>query len=197
MEQNLNEFTDEQYKKFNGQCVMSVLNSMGDVASADQICDRISCLMHQPKELIKTEVKSVLRRGVTNGFLVRFGKNYLLSGQDDVDEIDNDRKSGKNTRSGVSRQSGIRHKRKTSRGRGGCIDVPKNITLNCEHTDSNKKTNQLVVINPQLAVRAILEELNEEISVSPRDDNSSIDLGAIITKHLNTLSEPFVPSTNE
>lgn len=135
MEPNLHEYSQEECKRYNGQTVMSILTSLGDAATANQICNVIAHKVNLSKEDIETEVKRVLRRGISHGFLVKFGKNYLVSGKDNSFEIENKRKTG---RSNVGQNDCISHR---------------NVELKLEQTD-NVDNNQFIVLNPNEAVKA-------------------------------------------
>lgn len=84
----MEEFTPQQHKKFNGQSVMLALESMGGSATVDDLTKHIGVLIEQSDDLVKPEVKKVLRRGITNGFLQRRGKNYFLFNQSNAYEVD-------------------------------------------------------------------------------------------------------------
>lgn len=84
----MEEFTPQQHKKFNGQSVMLALETMGGSASVDDLTRHIGILIDQTEDLVKPEVKKVLRRGITNGFLQRRGKNYFLYNQNNAFEVD-------------------------------------------------------------------------------------------------------------
>lgn len=79
MERQLNQHTTHQYRrKYNGRRVMSALRSLGGKATASELTRHIAILINQPEGFIKSEVKQMLGIAVTNGFLLRQGKNYCL-----------------------------------------------------------------------------------------------------------------------
>lgn len=183
MEPNLN--SDEDNRRFNGQTVTSILATLGHSATAENICNEIAHMTDQPMEIIEPEVKSILQRGISHGFLVRFGKHYLLSGQDEGMEVDSESKSYKNVgRRAIKRKAtdSINDDRYRFYG---------NIALNLEQTDGASKNNHYVAVRLNEAVNAILDDLQEEIQTpeySSEEETHFIDLGGIITRNLKKLS---------
>lgn len=82
MTSNSNEYTPQQYKKYNGHSVFKALNAIGNEASADELASFISKDIGKRQEAILPEVKQVLRRAISNGFLLRKGKLYSFIGDD-------------------------------------------------------------------------------------------------------------------
>lgn len=82
MASNSDQYTPQQYRKYNGQSVFKALTAIGNEASADEVANFISQDIGEREEIILPEVKQVLRRGITNGFLVRNGKFYSFVGDD-------------------------------------------------------------------------------------------------------------------
>lgn len=76
MASNSNEYTPQQYRKYNGQTVFKALSAMGNVATAEELADFISQDIGLREDTILSEIKLVLRRGITNGFLERKGNIY-------------------------------------------------------------------------------------------------------------------------
>lgn len=62
-----------------GESVFEALTHLGGKASSSEIVKRIANSISQPEHIIEPEVKQVLRSAVVNGYLIRHGKNYLLS----------------------------------------------------------------------------------------------------------------------
>lgn len=62
-----------------GESVFEALSNLGGKASSSEIVKRIANSVSQPEHVIQPEVKQVLRCAVVNGFLIRHGRNYLLS----------------------------------------------------------------------------------------------------------------------
>lgn len=85
------EFTPQQYKKYNGQSIMLALENMGGSATADDLAEHIGVSINQPQHIVKAEVMQVLRRGISNGFFQRRGKSYFLFNGETYEE-DNSRK---------------------------------------------------------------------------------------------------------
>lgn len=86
------EFTPQQYRKFNGQSIMLALQNMGGSATADDLADHIGTMIDQPQHIVKQEVRLVLRRGISNGFFQRRGKNYFLFSEGSAYQLDGSRK---------------------------------------------------------------------------------------------------------
>lgn len=74
---NLNSQRLENIK--NGESVFEALLHLGGKATFSDLLKRIARSVSQPEDVIRPEVKTVLRASVMNGYLVRHGKNYLLS----------------------------------------------------------------------------------------------------------------------
>lgn len=88
MASNSNYFTPQQYRKYNGQSVFRALSAMGNEASADELADFISEDIGARQEVILPEVKSVLQRGISNGFLKRNRKLYSFITDEHIMEVD-------------------------------------------------------------------------------------------------------------
>lgn len=100
MTSNSNEYTPQQYKKYNGHSVFKALNAIGNEASAEELANFISKDIGKRQETILPEVKHVLRRAISNGFLLRNGKLYSFIGDDmHVDSVQRQRtpSSGRKT----------------------------------------------------------------------------------------------------
>lgn len=89
-----NQFTPQQYIRYNGQSVSKSLNAIGNEASADELANFISQDIGQKAEEILHEVKKVLRRGVANGFLERNGEYYSFIGNAPEVHVDSDKRRG-------------------------------------------------------------------------------------------------------
>lgn len=199
MASKLNKYSEEESRKYNGQTVMSVLAHLGAAATAEKICDEIVYMIEQPKEVVEPEVRRILRRGITNGFLVKFGKNYLLSGEGNA--IDSKRKTYKKIGSRVRKSTrNIKSvEKKTEQEEDSSIpeeylSVHKNIALKFDQTDgSDVSSTQMVLLNPKKAVNAIINDLYKLVSSDETAENEPniIDLEAIISKNLNSLSKPY------
>lgn len=85
---NSDDYTPQQYKKYNGQSVFKALSAIGSEASADELAHFISLDIGENEEIILPEVKQVLRRGVSNGFLVRKGQYYSFVGEEFIMQSD-------------------------------------------------------------------------------------------------------------
>lgn len=191
------EYSEGQCRKNNGQTVLSVLARLGDVATAEKICDEIVSMNNQPKEIVEPEVKRILRRGIINGFLVKFGKNYLLSGQNNTIESrrTNYKDIGKRT---SQRKSNIKSV-------GESIDcefeiATGNIALKSEQIDSAEENAKLVLLNPKEVASAITHDLYNLVqtpSECTEEEYQVIDLEAIIFKNLNNLAKPRDDSTKK
>lgn len=200
MEQNFIS-SEKDCRMFNGQTVMSILHTLGDVATVKNICDEIAQSTNQPNEVIEPEVKSILRRGVSHGFLVKFGQNYLLSGQDKVVEVDSRRKAYKNVGRGVTRRT---RNVKSVRSKTGPVknnDYLRhgNVALMLEQTDCSAKNSNYVIVRPNETVNAILDDLQEEIrnpEKISKEELHFIDLGGIITRNLLKASIYFPADEN-
>lgn len=60
----------------NGQVVMEALHSIGAPARLKNILHHISaCHGHRSESPIKSTVKNILRKGVRNGFIIKYGRN--------------------------------------------------------------------------------------------------------------------------
>lgn len=191
MEQNLN--SEKDCRMYNGLTVMTILTKLGQAATAEKICDEIVHMTDQPKDVVEPEVRSILRRGITNGFLVRFGKNYLLSGQNDVVQVDSKRKSYRN----IGKRSTQRKRNvKSIQSRTDPLDddiftIHGNISLSLEQTDSADKNDDYVIVRTAEAVNAILDDVHKEIQTpepTSEEQYHFVDLGGIITKNLMNLS---------
>lgn len=94
MEPYLNDidYKAQQYlkrdKKYSGHIIMSTLESLGNVATAKAVTKYIAGLVCRPKDIIQSEVRRTLHRGVRSGFIRRRGKHYFLSNQDNSHQID-------------------------------------------------------------------------------------------------------------
>lgn len=77
MNLNLNSQRLEHLK--NGESVFEALLRLGGKATFSELVKRIANSVSQPEDTVQSEVKQVLRAAVLNGYLVRHGKNYLLS----------------------------------------------------------------------------------------------------------------------
>lgn len=192
MNPKLNQYTDEESIKYNGQTVSSVLTHLGDAATAEKICEEIAYLSKQSIAVVEPEVKRILRRGISNGFLVKFGKNYLLSGAGSP-EVDSKRKSYMNIGGRVNqRKSNVKSVEKITE-----IDDPfeyesvnRNISLKLDQTDGD----QFVLLKPREAVNAIIHDLYKMVQTSDEtsdDDVEIIDLEAVISRNLNAVSKPY------
>lgn len=62
-----------------GESVFEALLQLGGKASFPEVVEKIAKSISQPEHIIKSDVKQVLRTSVMNGYLVRHGKDYLLS----------------------------------------------------------------------------------------------------------------------
>lgn len=82
------EFTRQQYRKFNGQSIMLALSTMGGLATADELAEHIGSSIDQPSHIVKPEVSQVLRRGISNGFFQRRGKKYCLYNEGSTYQVD-------------------------------------------------------------------------------------------------------------
>lgn len=199
MNSKLNEYSDEENRKNNGKTVMSVLSHLGDAATADKICDEIVDLIHKPKEFVEPEVKRILRRGVSQGFLVKFGKNYLLSGREDItEEVDSKRKTYKNIGKRVKpRNRNIKSMEKRSDLAEHGVEEQqcfhKQIALRLDEIDGPNQNNHLVMVNPREVVNAIINDLYKSVQTSEENSDEQthvIDFEAIISRNLNNLSKP-------
>lgn len=76
MASNSEEYTSQQYRKYNGQTVFKALSAMGNEGSAEDLATFISEDIGMDQGEILPEIKQVLRRGVSNGFLERKGHSY-------------------------------------------------------------------------------------------------------------------------
>lgn len=83
MDKKYNELTPQQYKKYNGQSIMTAFKSVGNKATLDDLSKFIARSINQPEEYLRNEVMNVLDRGVDDGFLLKCGQHYLLGGKDD------------------------------------------------------------------------------------------------------------------
>lgn len=83
MSKKLNEFTPQQYKKYNGQSIMLAFKSMDNKATLDDLSKYIARSIEKPEENIRNEIINVLNRGIDDGFLLKRGQYYLLAGKDD------------------------------------------------------------------------------------------------------------------
>ncbi|KAG4070470.1 hypothetical protein HA402_005702 [Bradysia odoriphaga] len=198
MNSKFSEYTDEDHKMHNGQTVISVLSYLGNAATSDRICDEISYLSSQTKETVEPEVKRILRRGISNGFLVKFGKHYLLSSENTTVEVDSKRKSYETIGKRNKRQRSMKSVNNISdRSDGNYLRVTKNLSLKQDETDDDEKNKQLVLLNPKEVVNGIIKDLYklvnpaEETSDEQDEQDNVIDLEAILSKNLNTLSKPL------
>lgn len=193
---SFNEYTDDEHKMYNGQTVMSVLSNLGNAATSERICDEIGFLSRQAKEVVEPEVKRILRRGIANGFLVKFGRNYLLAGEHTTIEVDSKRKSYRNIGKRNKHQRSMKSVDTDRFDDGNYLRITRNITLKPDESDSDEKNNQLVVLNPQEVVNGIINDLynlvspSEQTSDQQDEQEDIIDLEAILSKNLNTLSKP-------
>lgn len=74
---NLNSQRLEHIKR--GESVFEAILHFGGKASFPELVKRIANSVSQPEDVVRTDVKNVLRAAVINGYLVRHGKDYLLS----------------------------------------------------------------------------------------------------------------------
>lgn len=88
MQSNSNDYTPQQYRKYNGQSVLKALRSIGKDATADELANYISQDINEEEDTILPEIKNVLRRGITSGFLQRHGIHYSLVGEEDNIQVD-------------------------------------------------------------------------------------------------------------
>ncbi len=196
MDPKLSKYSEQENQMHNGQMVMGVLSNLGDAATADKICDEIVYMSQQPKEVIEPEVKRILRRGITNGFLVKFGKNYLLAGEGDSVEVDSKRQSYQRIGKRNKRKRNIKSVEQiTDEEDDNYRRISKNVELKLTNTDSTDQ--QLVLLNPKEVVNGIITDLynlvnpSEEQTSDDQDEDNVIDLEAILSKNLTSLSKPF------
>lgn len=88
MASNSGDFTPQQYRKYNGQSVFKALSAIGTEASADELANFISEDIGANKRVILPEIRNVLRRGITNGFLQRNGEYYSFITDDYEMQVD-------------------------------------------------------------------------------------------------------------
>lgn len=79
--------TPQQYRKYNGQSIMSALSSMGNKGTLDDLSKHIAESINQPEEYVRSEVSNVLERGLNDGFLLKQGQYYVLPGDNNF-EVD-------------------------------------------------------------------------------------------------------------
>lgn len=77
MELNLNSQHLKHIKS--GESVFDALRRLGGRASSKELVKQIATSLNEPEEAVQSDVKHVLRAAVVNGYIVRHGKNYLLS----------------------------------------------------------------------------------------------------------------------
>lgn len=195
MASKLSEYSEEESRKLNGQTVMAVLSHLGDAGTADKICNQIAGMVNERKDVVEPEVKRILRRGVSNGFLVKFGKNYLLSGKDDTVEVDSKRRAYKQ----IGKREATRKRNIKSFERGShqepeeFLSVSRKISLKQDETDSADKDNELVMLNPKEVVNAIMSDFVKSVQHSEQTSDEQeqvIDVEDIISRNLNSLSKP-------
>lgn len=102
---NSQEFTPQQYRKFNGQSIMLALESLGGSATADTLAEHIATMIDQPQDIVKAEVSIVLRRGISNGFFQRRGKEYFLFSESSLYDVDGGKRKRK-SRNGMQTDGG-------------------------------------------------------------------------------------------
>lgn len=84
---NQNRYAAEQ-KRYYGQTVMAAIQYLGNAATAVELTRYIAVTHGQPEELVRSEVRRALHRGVTTGFFVKRERTYFLSGQDQRFHVD-------------------------------------------------------------------------------------------------------------
>lgn len=77
MELNLNSQRLKHIKR--GESVFEALQHLGGKASSKELVQQIASSLNESEEAVQSDVKQVLRAAVVNGYIVRHGKNYLLS----------------------------------------------------------------------------------------------------------------------
>lgn len=195
MDSKFNEYSEEENRMNNGHIVMSVLANLGDAASAEKICDEIVYMSDQPREIIEPEVKRILRRGISNGFLVKFGKNYLLSGEYKAVEVDSKRNKYKDIGKRNKRKSNIKSfERIDNYDEDNFVAMSKNVSLRLNDADSTISDDQLLLLNPRKVVNGVISDLFKLVNPSEEtaeDEDNVVDLEAILSKNLNSFAEPF------
>lgn len=189
------DYSEEENRMYNGQTIMSVLSNFGNAATADRICDEIVHISDQPRKVIEPEVKRILRRGITNGFLVKFGKNYLLSGDEKPVEVDSKRDSYKNIGKRNKRKKNIKSAESFSDGDDteDFLRISRKASLKLTETDRANLSNDLVLLNPAEVIKGVINDLFN--MVKPDDGHSDdqqnvIDLESVLSKNLKSLSKP-------
>lgn len=99
MSSKSDDYTPQQYKKYNGQSVFKALSAIGTEASADELANFISQDIGESETIILPEIKQVLRRGILNGFLVRNGIYYSFIGDELVMQVDSAKRQRKRSSS--------------------------------------------------------------------------------------------------
>lgn len=72
-------FKSNQQRFKHSESVFEALLHLGGKATHAELVKRIAESVGKPEDAIESEVKHVLRAAVLNGYLVRHGKNYLIS----------------------------------------------------------------------------------------------------------------------
>lgn len=77
---------DDQINMINGRCIMNALSFLNE-ATENELLRHITATGH-PQNVVKAELKRVLECGVTNGFIMKNDKKYLLPRLGNVHQVD-------------------------------------------------------------------------------------------------------------
>lgn len=78
----------QEIRRLNGQTVISALESMKNNATEREVSNYIIHQTGQPNNLVIEEVKRVLHKGISNGFIVKIGNNYTVPSLEDIYHMD-------------------------------------------------------------------------------------------------------------
>lgn len=145
------EFTPQQYKKYNGQSIMLALENMGGSATADDLAEHIGVSIDQPQDIVKAEVRQVLRRGISNGFFHRRGKKYFLFNGETYETDSRRKRKADPSLQYQTDSSGKRNRLTSPNDKGETIEGLQEIILK-----ANEETQAATILATRAAERAKL-----------------------------------------
>lgn len=81
---------EEEIEMRNRQCVLNALVFLKNEVTADELLDCFIASNHEPHNVVRQELKRILRNGVVNGYIERNGNKYALPSLQTMYETDCD-----------------------------------------------------------------------------------------------------------
>lgn len=189
MNLNLNSQRLENLK--NGESVFEAILHLGGKATFSELVKRIANSVSQPEDAVQSEVKQVLRAAVLNGYLVRHGKNYLLSRSCRTMYTDSTNRKTKSSSSekkiednGIASSSNFRFPIWWSRFWSRFVVVkeknescaaqsPEEENLNCNEPDSELPHKNVSIVDPLNELETNVLEDTPSVSLQETQENKS------------------------